>query len=51
MWGIMALTLFYTALPGRIDIVCPTCGALFNSITDRKTLRKFRYDEPRLDER
>jgi hypothetical protein len=41
----------YTSLPRRIDIVCPVCGAVFNSITDRKELEKFRFREPRPDER
>jgi hypothetical protein len=45
------LLLGYTALPRRIDIACPRCGAVFNSITDRKELAKFRYREPRPDER
>jgi hypothetical protein len=47
----LALLLGYTALPRRIDIVCPICGAVFNSITDRKELEKFRYREPNIDER
>lgn len=51
MWSTLSLLIGYTALPSRIDIVCPTCGALFNSITGRKELAKFRYREPRTDER
>jgi hypothetical protein len=47
----LAMLLGYTALPRRIDIVCPNCGAVFHSITDRKELEKFRYREPRIDER
>ena len=46
-----ATLLGYTALPRRIDIVCPECGAVFHSITGRKELEKFRYREPRIDER
>ena len=49
--GPSLLLLGYTALPRRIDIVCPKCGEMFNSITDRKELAKFRYREPRIDER
>jgi hypothetical protein len=51
MWSTFSLMFGYTALPRRIDIVCPSCGALFSSITDRKALEKFRYREPRVDER
>ena len=50
-WSTFSLLMGYTALPRRIDIVCPTCGALFNSITDPEELAKFRYREPRRDER
>ena len=50
-WSVFFLLFGYTALPRRIDIVCPTCGAVFNSITDPKELAKFRYREPRPDER
>ena len=50
-WSVFLLLFGYTALPWRIDIVCPVCGALFSSITDRKELEKFRYREPRVDER
>ncbi|HJZ54383.1 MAG TPA: hypothetical protein VKE74_05470 [Gemmataceae bacterium] len=51
MWSTFSLLIGYTALPRRIDIVCTKCGALFNSITDRRALEKFRYREPRSDER
>ena len=50
-WGLFLLMFGYTALPRRIDIVCPSCGAVFSSITDRKELAKFRFREPRIDER
>lgn len=46
-----AMLLGYTALPQRIDIVCSQCGAVFNSIADRRELEKFRYREPNIDER
>jgi hypothetical protein len=46
-WGVMGLLMGYTALPLRIDFVCEECGAVFDSITNRKTLERFRYDEPR----
>jgi len=51
LWAAMALLMGFTARPKRIDIVCPTCGAVFNSITDPAELEKFRYDEPRVGER
>jgi hypothetical protein len=50
-WSSFGMLMGYTALPRRIDIVCPRCGAVFHSITDRKQLAKFRYREPRIDER
>ena len=50
-WSTLSLLIGYTALPRRIDIVCPQCGAVFNSISDRRELAKFRYREPRPDER
>jgi hypothetical protein len=50
-WSTFSLLLGYTALPRRINFVCPTCGAVLGSITDRKELEKFRYREPRPDER
>ena len=50
-WGAMALLMGYTARPKRIDIVCPACGAVFDSITDPAELEKYRYDEPRIGQR
>jgi len=47
----LSLLMGYTALPRRIDLVCPVCGAVLGSITGRKELAKFRSREPRLDER
>lgn len=41
----------YTALPRRIDLVCPACGEVLGSITGRRELAKFRYREPRPGER
>jgi len=49
--GLVWLMFGYTSLPRRIDLVCPLCGALFGSITDRKELEKFRFREPSPDER
>jgi hypothetical protein len=51
LWSVFGLMFGYTALPRRIDVVCPKCGALFESITKRKLLEKFRYREPRVYER
>jgi hypothetical protein len=50
-WSTFSLLFGYTALPRRIDLVCPVCGSVLGSITDRKELAKFRYREPRPDER
>ena len=50
-WSPFFLLMGYTAMPRRIDFVCPSCGAVFGSITDRTELAKFRYNEPRPDER
>lgn len=47
LWGMMALLMGYTARPSRVDVVCAECGAVFDSITNRATLERFRYDEPR----
>lgn len=49
--GAMLLMMGYTALPRRIDITCPTCGAVFNAITAREELVRFRYGEPGVGER
>jgi hypothetical protein len=49
--GPSLLLMGYTALPRRIDFVCPECGQMFGSITEPKELAKFRYREPRPDER
>jgi hypothetical protein len=50
-WSVFTLLFGYTGLPRRIDFVCPACGAVFGSITDPKELAKFRYRDPRPDER
>jgi hypothetical protein len=50
-WSVFFLLFGYTALPSRIDIVCPVCGVVFNSITGHPEREKFRYREPRPDER
>jgi hypothetical protein len=50
-WSTFSLLMGYTALPQRIDFVCPRCGTVFGSITDRKALEKFRYRPPHVDER
>ena len=47
-WGQMVLIMGFTARPARIDLVCPTCGTVFESITNPETLERFRYDEPRI---
>jgi hypothetical protein len=42
-WKLFALYMGYTILPWRIDYVCSSCGAVFDSITDRNELEKLRY--------
>ena len=49
--GAMLLVMGYTARPKRIDILCPSCGTVFDSITDPVELEKFRYGEPQIGER
>ncbi len=48
-WGAMALIMGFTSRPARIDLICLACGDVVESITDRKTRERFRYDEPRRD--
>jgi hypothetical protein len=47
LWLLMG----YTALPRRIDLVCPVCREVLGSIAGRRELSKFRYREPRPGER
>jgi hypothetical protein len=37
----------YTARPARVEFTCAACGAVFDTITNRAMLERFRYDEPR----
>ena len=46
LWGMMGLIMGYTPLPKRIDVICVKCGAVFDSITNKETLERFRYEEP-----
>ena len=48
-WGQMALIMGFTSRPARLDLICSTCGTVIDSITDRKTRERFRYDEPRIE--
>lgn len=45
-FGVMCLLMGYTPLPVRIEFQCTTCGTVFDTITNRRTLERFRYDEP-----
>lgn len=45
----MCMIMGYTALPNRIDIICAQCGEVFDSITNRSTLERFRFAEPGQD--
>ena len=47
VWGMMCLLMGYTARPARVEIACATCGTILDTITNRVTLERFRYDEPR----
>jgi hypothetical protein len=49
-WGQMALIMGFTSRPVSIDVVCPTCGTVFESITDRETRERFRYEEPHIED-
>jgi hypothetical protein len=51
LWGAMLLIMGYTARPIQIDFVCGECGTVFDSITNRAMLERFRYDEPGLNDR
>jgi len=51
VWSQLAFASIFTPLPKRIDLVCPTCGETVHSITDRPTLQRFRYHEPKPGER
>ena len=51
VWSQLAFASIFTPLPKRIDLVCPTCGEVVYSITDRKLLQRFRYHEPKPGER
>ena len=45
-WGMMCLMMGYTSLPVRVEFVCANCDAVFDVITNRKMLERFRFDEP-----
>lgn len=45
-WGMFCLIMGYTALPRRIDVICVDCGAVFDSISNRAMLERYRFDEP-----
>jgi len=51
VWSQLAFASIFTPLPKRIDLMCPTCGEIVHSITDRPTLQRFRYHEPKPNER
>jgi hypothetical protein len=50
-WGGLIMGLFGSPPPARIDYVCPDCGEVVGSITDRETLWQFRLREPLPEER
>ena len=50
-WGQVAFLFLYTPLPKAIKLVCGVCGDVVDTITDRESLQRFRYREPRIEER
>lgn len=50
-WGQLIFGLVYTPLPIRIDFRCGVCKQVVGSIDDPATLEKFRFREPRPEER
>jgi hypothetical protein len=50
-WGQLAFMFFFTPKPEAIDFVCGRCGQVVDSMTNPDTLERFRYREPRPDER
>jgi hypothetical protein len=50
-WGQLAFSILFTPLPKRIDLRCGICREVVGSITDPEDLQKFRYREPRPEER
>jgi hypothetical protein len=50
-WGEIAFSFAFTPLPTSIDYVCSVCGEVVGTVMDRETLQRFRYRDPRPDER
>ena len=50
-WGELAFSFAFTPLPTSIDYVCSVCGEVVGTVTDRETLQRFRYRDPRPDQR
>lgn len=50
-WGQLIFGLMYTPLPTAIKYRCGVCKSVVGEITDPALLEKFRYREPRMDER
>jgi hypothetical protein len=50
-WGTLVLGLFGSPTPERIDYVCGVCGEAVGSVTDRRSLSRFRHREPLPEER
>jgi hypothetical protein len=50
-WGELAFSFLFTPLPTSIDYVCGVCGEVIGTVTDRETLQRFRYRDPRPNER
>jgi hypothetical protein len=49
--GQIAFGLLFTPLPKAINLTCGRCGEIVHTITDPEALQRFRYREPRPDER
>ena len=50
-WGQLAFGLMYTPVPKAIRFRCGVCKAVVSEIHDPKSMERFRYREPRMDER
>jgi len=50
-WGQIAFGLFYTPLPVAIRFRCGKCRAVVGAIDEPELMQKFRYREPKPEER
>lgn len=50
-WGQLAFGLMYTPVPKVIRYRCGICKGVVGTIDDPELMQRFRYREPRVDER